>query len=380
MKILIHHIENLLPEHDCVVVPGLGGFVQSETQARLSEDGILYPGRKEICFNPRLKFNDGLLAQSYQEIHDLTFEEANQQIQQAVREIHSKLEEGKYLRIGHIGTLSRKDQQLQFQPDSKNHFHPEAFGLTAFAFPKLVTAAPAQEPQQKAEKAARSERITKRREAKQRVPEAEVAPRENHRDDYFHLTFHKESVRQLLVAAAVFLFFIFLSKPTGGLQGESQEASLLLHNTFAPAPTPTAAAPTADTSTPTAPTAKTTATTRPEDRVFTQTRPESTVTGMIQETIDVLKKTFAGAKSESTPTSYYLVIGSYSRRETAERWLSMHADDPALQGASVILLNGWARVIVKRFSTSNDANAFFDTFTKEHPAYSNAFIYSSEGR
>ena len=39
---LVRHIEYLLTEHDCVLVPGLGGFVLQYVPARFSE------GRKSI--------------------------------------------------------------------------------------------------------------------------------------------------------------------------------------------------------------------------------------------------------------------------------------------------------------------------------------------
>jgi hypothetical protein len=138
VKILVQHIENLLPGNDCVVVPGLGGFVQNVVHARIQkESNLFHPATKEICFNPKLRFNDGLLAQSYQEIHGMSFEEANQQIQQALQEILSKMEEGKYVRFGRIGTLSKNEGQLIFRPDNKNHFLPEAYGLSTFTFPTL---------------------------------------------------------------------------------------------------------------------------------------------------------------------------------------------------------------------------------------------------
>jgi hypothetical protein len=45
MKELFQHIERLLTGNDCVVVPGLGGFVLHEVHFSVDEDGaVLHPG------------------------------------------------------------------------------------------------------------------------------------------------------------------------------------------------------------------------------------------------------------------------------------------------------------------------------------------------
>ena len=66
---LARHIEWLLGENDCVIVPGLGGFIAHYTPARRieAENRFLSPTRI-IAFNPRLKINDGVLVQSYMQV------------------------------------------------------------------------------------------------------------------------------------------------------------------------------------------------------------------------------------------------------------------------------------------------------------------------
>ena len=49
---LVRHIEYLLTEHDCVLVPGLGGFVLQYVPARFSEGRkSIQPPGKQITFN-----------------------------------------------------------------------------------------------------------------------------------------------------------------------------------------------------------------------------------------------------------------------------------------------------------------------------------------
>ena len=52
---LAQHIEALLLENDCVIVPGLGGFVAHYTPAmRVAEENTFLPPTRIIGFNPGL--------------------------------------------------------------------------------------------------------------------------------------------------------------------------------------------------------------------------------------------------------------------------------------------------------------------------------------
>ena len=74
---LAQHIEVLLLENDCVIVPGLGGFVAHYTAAmRVAEENVFLPPTRIIGFNPQLKMNDGLLVQSYMAVYDTVFSDA----------------------------------------------------------------------------------------------------------------------------------------------------------------------------------------------------------------------------------------------------------------------------------------------------------------
>ena len=59
---LARHIELLLLEHDCVIVPGLGGFIANHTEARYTgdEEHLFLPPYRTIGFNQQLQVNDGL--------------------------------------------------------------------------------------------------------------------------------------------------------------------------------------------------------------------------------------------------------------------------------------------------------------------------------
>ena len=78
---LAQHIEALLLENDCVIVPGFGGFVAHYAPAtHVKEENLFLPPTRTIGFNPQLKLNDGVLVQSYMSAYDLTLSTVSRSI------------------------------------------------------------------------------------------------------------------------------------------------------------------------------------------------------------------------------------------------------------------------------------------------------------
>ena len=74
---LAQHIEALLLENDCVIVPNFGGFVAHYAPATyVKEENLFLPPTRIIGFNSQLKLNDGVLVQSYMSAHDTSFADA----------------------------------------------------------------------------------------------------------------------------------------------------------------------------------------------------------------------------------------------------------------------------------------------------------------
>lgn len=117
MEDLFLHIEYLLRHHDCVIVPGLGAFIINTIPAHAdSETRQILPPSKEICFNPSVKNNDGMLANSYVRKYRMTFAEATGRITAAVAAIGTTLKEDKEVVIGRIGQLTLNDDTITFTP------------------------------------------------------------------------------------------------------------------------------------------------------------------------------------------------------------------------------------------------------------------------
>lgn len=144
MNELIRHIEALLQQNDCVIVPGLGGFIASYSPAQWVESEKLYlPPARRIAFNAQLTLNDGLLVQAYMQEAHIDFAAASGKIKEAVACLKQSLHEKGVARIGELGQLKMDiGGTCLFEPDENRLITPGLYGLEAFHIEKLLPAAP----------------------------------------------------------------------------------------------------------------------------------------------------------------------------------------------------------------------------------------------
>lgn len=136
---LERHIEILLLGNDCVIVPGLGGFMAHHSEARYDDNEHLYlPPLRTIGFNPQLKLNDSLLAQSYIEAYDISYPEAIRRIEEEVHELKQHLRnDGKY-ELNDIGILYiNEENKYNFEPCECGILSPDLYGLDSVEIKKI---------------------------------------------------------------------------------------------------------------------------------------------------------------------------------------------------------------------------------------------------
>lgn len=150
---LVKHIRDLLYHHDCVVVPGFGGFVTNERHARIdSASESFYPPAREVGFNARLDHNDGLLISYLSARLSLNYVDARKLVSAFAEEVNRKIAEGRVVHFDGIGQFSADRQgRLQFDPDPSANFLTDAYGLSFFRYPVLeVTRKSKKEPRKAA--------------------------------------------------------------------------------------------------------------------------------------------------------------------------------------------------------------------------------------
>ena len=139
-KSVAHYISELLFLHDCVIIPGFGGFVGNKKSAQLNKTtGSLSPPSKQILFNTNLKANDGLLISHVAKQEEVTHKIAEHNVEIFANEIRHKLTNSKVLRIDKIGlfTLAKEGNIIYIQDSSKN-YSLDAFGMKP-TYNKLVS-------------------------------------------------------------------------------------------------------------------------------------------------------------------------------------------------------------------------------------------------
>ena len=130
------HISELLFDHDCVIVPTLGGFLASNQSARvLVPNQIIFPPYRRIAFNVYLKQNDGLLANHIVKSENIPYSEATQRIKSFTTSCFDSLDNGKKINIAEVGSLVYdKEKNIQFEAFRNINHLKDSFGMEPVHF------------------------------------------------------------------------------------------------------------------------------------------------------------------------------------------------------------------------------------------------------
>ena len=136
---LAQHIEVLLLENDCVIVPGFGGFVAYYTPAMRVEGNTFLPPTRTIGFNPQLKLNDGLLVQSYMAVYDTNFSDATKIVEEEVAELIAVLHKEGKVDLANVGELRYTIHgAYEFIPYENRITTPYLYGLDSFEMKEMA--------------------------------------------------------------------------------------------------------------------------------------------------------------------------------------------------------------------------------------------------
>lgn len=127
-------IRELLFGHDCVIVPGFGGFIGNYTPARIDKSsGTFFPPVKQISFNRNLNHNDGLLVGRISGSSGINYGDARNLVEEFVSELRRKLGKGERVVFDHIGSfINNQEGNIQFEPDLTANYHLDSYGLESF--------------------------------------------------------------------------------------------------------------------------------------------------------------------------------------------------------------------------------------------------------
>jgi hypothetical protein len=127
-------IRELLFVHDCVIVPGFGGFIGNFSPAHADESsGTFYPPVRKISFNSNLSHNDGLLFGKISQASGVNYGDSRNMVEEFVKEIKRRLEKGEMVEFDHIGTfVYNRENNILFEPEPNINYHAGSYGLESF--------------------------------------------------------------------------------------------------------------------------------------------------------------------------------------------------------------------------------------------------------
>lgn len=324
MNEMVSHIEFLLHEHNCVIIPEFGGFVVNTMPSRRDGVATFLAPTCELVFNRDLTHNDGLLAQSYMKSDRLTFEAAMQRIAHAVEELKSQLRDTHRVEMQKLGSFVMSDEnRFTFMPA---HFvRPSLFGLNRATLRPLVQM---QSPA---------------------VPVKEVATGRGQR-----------FASVAAVAAAMILLMMFLL-PVSDTNKERQSAQMI-----------------GDTSLFGNKASKQHAQEVAQSDILTANATDSSPALPIAETAAIEASVEAPAE---TPTQmladagphYYVVVGVYELPQVAQKMIETLQNEGFAEVGS-LKRSGRIDVYAASFTDGAEAQAFLQKVYKNYPTHSDAWI------
>ena len=340
---IIEHIEQMLSVHDCVIIPGFGGFVLQVTPTWYNAEAHRFePLHKELVFNETLQHNDGLLIESYRQSEATDYRSAYQLVQADVAELKALLERDGQVEMAPIGIFRRGEEgQLIFEASRDTDWlNASMFGLPAFTIEPLAEELP--------------------------IP-MNVEKMEKRRPDVYYIPVNRRLVRW--VAAAVVAIVVFLSASTSveEVNRSAYTASfvpteMLNGNMQKDEPSPAEPEPTST---------KVEVTPRAETKPAPVEKPKAE-TKVVKAPAP---KREAAKTVEAAPQKrYYIVIASLASSEQAAQYMKGvgQKDCPNM---AVLQTKGKYRVYADRFTDKAAAEKYQNTLRK-NPKYKDAWLFT----
>lgn len=132
------HIEYLLLRHDCVILPGIGAFINIYQASFFDKNsGHIIPPSREIRFNPALRSDDGMLANSIARKMSISYREGSEILSRTVTDLGQSLLSDQEVTIGRLGIIRREQEgNIRFYPFKSVEKRHTELGLISVPFTK----------------------------------------------------------------------------------------------------------------------------------------------------------------------------------------------------------------------------------------------------
>jgi len=133
------YVGDLLYDYECVVIPGLGGFITEDSSVSINEVTHNFsPPFRNIHFNIHLRANDGLLVNHVAQQEQIGYKTAKQRVDKFSFQCHNALDAGKKINFKNIGSIYYdSNRNIVFNQDCKSNYNSNSFGLNNLVSPVI---------------------------------------------------------------------------------------------------------------------------------------------------------------------------------------------------------------------------------------------------
>jgi nucleoid DNA-binding protein len=148
-KIFVEHIIELLKHHECVSLPGFGGFILKPVSASVNNH-VFTPPHKQIAFNKNLTQDDGLLTGAIMGSENFDYAKAKNEVGKFSNSLSFTLKKNGTLTLDGLGKfyLSANDT-IRFQPAIAQAFDKNSFGLQSIQAQPVIRKVVKENPRKK---------------------------------------------------------------------------------------------------------------------------------------------------------------------------------------------------------------------------------------
>ena len=323
MNNLSLHIEYLLTQHDCVVVPGWGALVVQHSHATFEAGKAIAPPHRWLCFNSLLAHNDALLAHSVMKAEQCTYDEAMSYIGEQVAQWHDTLLQGNNLVLDNIGSFSRQENgAIIFAESVSSIINRSLTLLSTFDMPLLTDILPF---------------------------EAEDITTETITHEPVKIKWYSHVASAVASVAAIIILMLFISTPIDNFQPTNDYAGLVAAELLS----------------------KQEAYTAIDDTISIDTIDEILADATIEEKTEIeevvtpRKETAVDVATTHETPNYILVIGSLPTRNLAEKQIAEFVEMGITEHINIYESNGRYRLYIDGYNTMQQAQQRLNEVTTQ---------------
>ncbi|KAA6302315.1 MAG: hypothetical protein EZS26_001428 [Candidatus Ordinivivax streblomastigis] len=323
MQKIPFYIAYLLTKQECVIIPGFGAFIASESEdyRSVGKDSLLCAPVYSLGFNSDIRHNDGLLANTLAKGESISYKDACLYIRQYVDHLNDQLSIHKTVLIPWIGNLSlAAESKLLFTPALHSSCNANRFGLYDFYLPTLAE-----------------------------LEEALRMVHSHKKQNVIYIPIHRRMLRWTAAAAmlALFLLPIPLNESSSvALQQAGFSPKPLLAQTF---------------------------TSVPEESPMLSVEDEDLIVTEIEVPAILPAEPVKEFAIEPNKHYYYIVLASLPTKSAAEEQVASYRKAGSIETA-IISTNTRYRVYINKFEDKTEAENYLNRFRAVHPQYSDAWL------